>query len=126
MTRLLNRVEYHATFVEPMRRLGADESHKPVPIGDYVTGVIAGFDPPATRGELEIRHVYLNGDRSFYHVLICYGRQNEFLVVVVDCGRESVHGHHLLDLNSEYGLSGSANAELGAAADTDSDAGLHS
>ena len=29
---------------------------------------------------------------------------NRFLVIVVDCNRESIHGHYLLDLNPEYGL----------------------
>ncbi len=100
----LNKDEYLATFVEPMRRLEADESYKPVRIGEYVAEVIAAFDPPVTRGQLQIQHVYLNGDRTFYHVLIHYGRHNEFLVIVVDCGREVVQGHHLLDLNREYGL----------------------
>jgi len=66
--------------------------------------VIRGFDPPVTRDQLQIHHVYLNGDRTFYHVLIHYGRDNEFLVIVVDCNREVVRGHHLLDLNREYGL----------------------
>jgi hypothetical protein len=93
-----------ATFVEPMRRLEAEETYKPVRIGEYVGECIAGFDPPLSREHLEIEHVYLNGDRSFYHVLIHYGRQNEFLVIVVDCSREAVHGHYLLDVNREYGL----------------------
>ena len=104
MATTLTKDEYLATFVEPMRRLEADESYKPVPIAEYVDGVIAGFDPPPTRADLGIHHVYLNGDRTFCHVLIHYGRHNEFLVVVVDCGREAVYGHHLLDLNREFGL----------------------
>ena len=87
-----------------MRRLEADESYKPVSIGEYVAEVIAGFDPPAILSDLEIRHVCLNGDLSFYHVLIDYKRHNEFLVIVVDCEQEAMHGHYLLDLNSEYGL----------------------
>jgi hypothetical protein len=101
---VLTHDEYLATFVEPMRRLEADEVYKPVPIGEYVAEVITGFAPPVTRDQMQIQHVYLNGDRTFYHVLIHYGRHNEFLVIVVDCGREAVHGHHLLDLNREYGF----------------------
>jgi hypothetical protein len=101
---LLSRDEYLATFVEPMRRLEADETYKPVPLGEYVADCIRGFHPPVTREELEIHHVYLNGDRSFSHVLIHYGQNQRYLVVVVDCNREAVHGHFLLDLNGEYGL----------------------
>jgi hypothetical protein len=103
VSRPLTKDEYLATFVEPMRRLEADEVYKPVRIGEYVAEVIAGFDPPVTQADLQIQHVYLNGDQTFYHVLIDYGQSNEFLVVVVDCGREVVHGHHLLNLNREYG-----------------------
>jgi hypothetical protein len=104
VARPLTRDEYLATFVEPMRRLESYETYKPVRLREYVAGVIRGFDPPVTRDQLEIHHVYLNGDQSYYHVLIHYGRRNEFLVIVVDCGRGAVHGHHLLDLSNEYGL----------------------
>jgi len=100
----LSKDEYLATFVEPMRSLGAEESYKPVQIGEYVAGCIREFNPPVTRDQLQIQHIYLNGDKSFYHVLINYGPQNCFLVIVVDCNREAVHGHYLLDLNTEYGL----------------------
>ncbi|MHB8973295.1 MAG: hypothetical protein ACYC3X_24105 [Pirellulaceae bacterium] len=104
MARALTKDEYLSTFVEPMRRLDADESFKPVRIGEYVAEVIANFDVSVARDQLQIEHVYLNGDQSFYHVLIQYGRQDEFLVIVVDCGREAVYGHYLLDLNCEYGM----------------------
>ncbi len=104
MARALTKDEYLATFVEPMRRLEADESYKPVRIGEYVAEVIAGFDPPVRRDQSQIHHVYLNGDQTFYHVLIHYGWHNQFVVIVVDCGREAVHGHYLLDLDREYGL----------------------
>jgi hypothetical protein len=87
-----------------MRRLGADESYKPVPLRDYVAECIEQLDPPVKREQLEIQHEYLNADRSFRHVLIYYGQSNRFLVIVVDCNREAVHGHSWLDLNEEYGL----------------------
>jgi hypothetical protein len=100
----LSKDEYLATFVEPMRRLEPDEMDKPVPLGDYVDACIRDFDPPVKRKRLQIRHVYLNGDRSYSHVLIHYGPRNRFLIIVVDCNREAVHGHYLLDLDGEYGL----------------------
>jgi hypothetical protein len=106
MAKPLTREEYLATFVEPMRRLEADEVHEPVPIGDYVAECIRELDPPVARDQLQIHHVYLNGDRSFCHVLIHYGRPEGFLVIVVDCDREAVRGHYLLDLRNEHGLDG--------------------
>jgi hypothetical protein len=104
MGQALSRDEFLSTFVEPMRRLEADETYKPIRIGDYVADCLREFDPPVTKDQLEIQHVYLNGDMSFYHVLIHYGAHNRYLVIVVDCNREAVHGHYLLDLNGEYGL----------------------
>jgi hypothetical protein len=101
---LLTKAEYLAIFVEPMRRLEADESFKPVRIGEYVTECMCNFEPSVARDQLQIEQVYLNGDRSFYHILIDYGQHNRFLVIVVDCNRESIRGHYLLDLNEEYGL----------------------
>jgi hypothetical protein len=102
MANALSGDEYLATFAEPMRRLDADETYKPVPLGEYVAGCVRGFRPRVTREQLEIRHVYLNGNQSFYHVLIHYGPPGRFLVVVVDCNREVVHGHYLLDLNGVW------------------------
>lgn len=69
MTAALTRNEYLVTFVKPMRRLEADETYKPVRIREYVDECISAFDPPVTRDQLQIQHVYLNGDRSFCHVL---------------------------------------------------------
>ena len=104
--RQLTKDEFIATFVEPMRGLEAHEVSQPVHIGAYVDECIRTFDLPVTRAQLQIQHVYLNGDETFYHVLIHYGRQNEFLVIVVDGRQESVHGYYVLDLNGEYGLEG--------------------
>jgi hypothetical protein len=104
MVTSLSREEYLASFTEPMRRLKPGESYKPVRIGEYVSECIQTFSPPVTRDQLQIHHVYLNGNRTFYHVLIHYGLPNRYLVIVVDCNREAVHGHYLLDLNAEYGL----------------------
>lgn len=103
MLRLLTCDEYHATFVEPMRRLGDDESYKPISLGDYVRAALNSLDLKVSFDDLQIHHVYLNGNQSFYHVLLNYGRKNEYMVVVVDCELQVVHGHYLLDLKSEYG-----------------------
>ena len=111
MARLLTNDEYLTTFVEPMRRLEAGEFYKTVQIGEYVSECIRAFDPRLTRKQLQIQHVYLNGIQTFYHVLIHYGIRNEFLVVVVDCGREAIYGHYRLDLDSEYGLGVGSRAE---------------
>ena len=93
-----------------MRRLAADETYKPIRIGDYVSDCLRKFDAPVAQDQLEIQHVYLNGDKSFYHVLIHYGLHNRFLVIVVDCSREVVHGHYLLDLKQWFTTQGAMRA----------------
>ena len=104
MPRTLSKDEYLATFLEPMRRLEADEVERPVPIGAYVDECLREVRPSVPREQFAISHVYENGDQSFYHVLVSYGVQNRFLVLVVDRVRQEIHGHYLLDLNTEYGL----------------------
>ena len=100
----LSKDEYLATFVEPMRRLAENEPYKPVNLGKYVDDCIRLLEPPISREQLLIQAIEVNGDESFYHVLLDYGRRNCFLVIVVDCTRETIHGHYWLDLNAEYGL----------------------
>jgi hypothetical protein len=53
---LLTKDEYLATFVEPMRRLEADEPYKLIPIGDYVAGCVRMLEPPVALERLQIHH----------------------------------------------------------------------
>lgn len=49
--------------------------------------------------------VYRGGNDRFDHVLVMTTKKNVYLAVVVDLADDSIHGHRLLDLNREYGLS---------------------
>jgi hypothetical protein len=100
----LSREQYLATFAPPMRSVKEGESFKPIEIGAYVHECIRGFDEVIRPDDLQVQDVYLNGNESYCHVLLNYGRRNEYLVIVIDCAREAVHGHYCLDLNAEYGL----------------------
>jgi hypothetical protein len=51
-----------------------------------------------------VEYVYRSEDGRYDHVLIPYGAENVYLVVIVDRSNELVHGHYLLDLNEEYGV----------------------
>jgi|SRR5215471_566487 len=102
--RELSKSEYLGTFCEPMRRLAADESFRPVPLNDYVSECILSLALPTTLAEIEIHHVYVSSDGKHTHVLFSFGKRNRYLVVVVRHEPDSVRGHFLLDLNEEYGL----------------------
>jgi hypothetical protein len=51
-----------------------------------------------------VEAVYRSDDGRFEHVLVMTRTKNVFLVVVVDLANNRIFGHHLLDLNEEYGL----------------------
>ena len=104
MIRELSDSEFHATFAAPMRRLGADESFRPVPLGEYVSECISHHALPTSRENIQIEHVYVAADQRHTHVMLHYGIPNRYLVVVVAHDKDSVLGHHLLNLNEKYGL----------------------
>jgi hypothetical protein len=102
--RELSESEFHGTFAPPMRRLGANETFRPVPLGEYVTECIVRHSLPTSREDIDIEHVYVAGDERHTHVMLNWGVANLYLVVVVSHDADSVLGHHILDLNDDYGL----------------------
>ena len=44
------------------------------------------------------------GEDTWQHVLVRDTEPNVFLVIVLDMKARTVLGHHLLDLNMDYGL----------------------
>src|ERR1043165_7226431 len=62
--RPLSKEEFLGTFCEPMRRLAADESYRPVPLKDYVVECIQSLGLPTTLDDIEIHHVYQIGRAS--------------------------------------------------------------
>ena len=100
----LSKQEFLDTFCDPMHRLEADESYRPVPLKEYVLECIQLLGLPTTVDSIEIHHVYLSGDKRHTHVLFFYGKHNKYLVVIVDHEADAIRGHFLLDLNGEYGL----------------------
>ena len=103
MTRLLSATEFLATFSVPMRDVLSTATNV-IDIWPYVAEIpasdLSGND--VVTGCVE--HVYRNADGTYDHVLVVTGTQNVFLVVVADLTRDTIVGHHLLDLNREYGL----------------------
>ena len=104
MTTVLTREQFLATFVEPMHSLSVSDFVDTTGIGAYVDECLQALDLQVARERLEVQHVYENGDRSFIHVLIFFGRNNIYLAIVIDHTRTAIHGCFLLDLNKEYGL----------------------
>ena len=87
-----------------MRRLAAEETFRPVPLGDYVDSCIADEHLSTTREDIQIHHVYVTGDERFTHVLCYYGLPDVYLIVVTIHPEDRVYGHRIMNFREEYGL----------------------
>ena len=101
-TRLLDATELEVTFAVPMRNVLATVTNV-IDIWPYVAAIPTNelFGNTIVDGCVE--HVYRNGNDTFDHVLVVTKTKNVFLTIVVDLVRDTIFGHHLLDLNQEYG-----------------------
>ena len=102
-TTLLSQEAFLATLVDPMANVTA-RANPLVDIWPYVDqipeGDLKGF--VIEHGLVEL--VYRTGDDRFDHVLIPTLTKNVYLVIVVLRTEPKVFGHHLLNLNEQYGL----------------------
>src|SRR5262245_17135579 len=100
----LTEPEFKATMKDPM----VDVTRMPgdvVDIWPYVSGIVLEVGLPALVLKKElVEQVYRSGDGIYDHVLLPTEKENKFVVIVVDRARAAVAGHHILDLNREYGL----------------------
>jgi hypothetical protein len=99
----LSEAEFSATFKPPMQRL-PPEQVPPFDFWDYFDRIpeadFAGFD--CSQGS--VTYVYGDADGRFEHVLVNSDEPEVFMVLVLDPARNTVLGHHLLDLPTQYGL----------------------
>jgi len=100
---LLSRDQFGATFSGPNKKIdamtydlsGVWEYVRTVPKSDYQGFEICwGYLP----------YVYRTGDDRYDHLHVSTRTQNVFLMVIKDRRDNTIYGHHLLDLNAEYGM----------------------
>ncbi len=95
--------EYKATMAPHPVEVGDDEA-PPFDFWPYFDAI----DPADFGGhdfsEGDVSHAWSMPGGPYQHVLIRCEEPNVFLVLVLDLDEESVTGHHLLDLNTLYGL----------------------
>lgn len=101
--KLLSKVEFSQTFAAPMQRVPRDAS-PPFDFWDYFGAIpeedFQGCDCSAAC----VENAWTDATGNFQHVLVSSKSSNIFIVMVLDLVAGEVHGHHLLDLNREYGL----------------------
>ena len=99
----LTEAEFKATMQEPM----ADVTSSPggvVDIWPYVGSIARSIAWPALVLEKEmVEQVYRSGDGIHDHVLLPTEKKNRFVFIIVDRTKSTVTGHHILDLNHQYG-----------------------
>jgi hypothetical protein len=104
-TTLLTEQQFLTTFAAPMRNV-TDEVTNVIDIWPYVASV----PQEDLRGhevyDQSVEYVYRDATQRFDHVLVMTKTKNVYLAVVVDLLWQGVHGHHLLDLNEKYGITG--------------------
>jgi hypothetical protein len=102
-TVLLSQEAFLATIIDPMANVTAG-ANPLVDIWPYVDqipeGDLQGF--VIENGVVEL--VYRTGDDRYDHVLVPTLTKNVYLVIVVLRTSPTVYGHHLLNLNEQYGL----------------------
>jgi hypothetical protein len=108
LTRLLTKPEFLATFGGRMVEVtGKEDEGSPrgvLDIWPYVRAVDSPHVPEHVVSETLVEHVYRTSDARYDHVLVPTQRKNAFLAIVVDLAEDQILGHHLLDLDYEYGL----------------------
>lgn len=76
-----------------------------IDIWPYVRAVpmaeLSGFK--LAGGDL-VEYVYRNASSTFDLVHVMTTRKNVYLVIAIDVLQDRIKGHHLLDLNKDYGL----------------------
>ncbi len=107
--RLLSAAEFAATCNAPMENITGQEAvHQPegvIDLAPYIRAIPhADMKGHTLLGDDVVEYVYRCGDKTYDHVGFPCHRQNVFLVVVVQLSPDQPYGHHVLDLNREYGI----------------------
>jgi hypothetical protein len=112
MRKLLTDNEFQQTFSPSMQDItGREEVEDGVlDVAPYYGTIPTGDFGSHQPHEDFVDRVYRTSDNRFDHVLFMTRTQNVFMVVVVDLPNGQILGHHLLDLNSKYGLDAQNNS----------------
>lgn len=103
--RELSDAEFRATIVQPMPRLGDEQSYGHVHMRDYLDTCIHKFSLPVTLDTLELTDVYVAGDLKHSHIHFHYGDEPTTLVLVAQHDPEngdSVMGHRFVSAGENY------------------------
>lgn len=101
--RSLDELSFKATTTPSMKNVTSLGKAADVDIFEYVAAVPADELRGHEIYERFVERVYRTDDGRFDHVMVMTRTKNTYLVVVVDIPANSIYGHHLLDLDDQYG-----------------------
>ena len=102
MVNKLDEIEFQKYFSPPMRLIGEDEESSGINIREYVLEVLKIEQLEITLDEIEIPYVYVDSSEKFEHILLSYGIEDTFLVIVTNM--KEIIGYHHLKLKEKYGI----------------------
>ena len=98
----LSNSEFQTTLVPPLRRLGDEQSYRPVRLRAHLEAALEALALPASLETVELEVIFLTGDKQYSHFLFIYGNPGRWLVLVVqhdvEHNRDDVLGFHLVDV----------------------------
>lgn len=101
--KLLTEAEFRETFSAPMGRVSLD-APPPCDFWEYFDAIPRDDFEGYNCSEGIVSHAWNDSTGQYQHVLVNSEDKNVFMVLVLDLHRRFVLGHHLLDLNREYGI----------------------
>ena len=99
---MLHPEELRATYSDPMTRVV--DGKPPLDFWPYFEGIPLAHFSGLDCSEGVVEWVYKDASGRYMQVLVNSDRPNKFMLIVLDLFENKVHGHHLLDLDKEYGL----------------------
>lgn len=102
MINKLTEAEFQSYFTAPMRLIGEDEKSSGIHLGDYVLEILKVEDMGVSLDDIEIPYVYEGASKNYEHILLSFGIDDSFIVIVTD--RKEIIGYHVLDLKELYGI----------------------
>lgn len=102
MIKRLEEKDFLKYFEAPMKLMGASDETSNVNIKNYTLDILKEEGIDIDLDDLEIPYVYMHPKKCYEHILLSYGVENLFIVIVTDL--KQIIGYHILDLNEKYGI----------------------
>jgi hypothetical protein len=107
-TNLLSKIKFKETYGEKMINItGKEDEFSPdgvIDIQPYVDSIPSTDLDGNELADMVVEAVYRSSNDKYDHILLITQTKNVFLVIVIDLVADCIHGHHLLNLNKEYGI----------------------